>query len=220
MSILVSKIQELKPDYDYCLKAARKLCTWDLTFEMQKFVYDCFAKLYEQLPEYKSASEEQKYNDILTDRPDRFELAFLTVRSEGRRLKKTVDKRIAKEFAELVELTKELIDYDKLKFKISIPRTKVYTCRALDKVRIMPKEVNGLAIRPNLPHKVFFLRNDRTLFGRDLRDMETFPSVEDVLKYLVQLYDTARSELQPIIKHNRRVMKKMDKVVSGFGVSK
>ena len=61
---------------------------------------------------------------------------------------------------------------------------------------------------------------DDDSFSLSITDVENLPTFQDVIDYMVKLYNKGYEELSKIIQHNKAVMAKMNEIASVWKISK
>lgn len=210
MSILISKAQELKPAYDYCLRAASEIDTRRLTQEMDRFVLECFWRMNSP----SGGSESQESDKDLAERYALSEHVIRCIRENGERLKKFLSRKAPEEFHVIIDLARQLVPYYELKFEYPIMTTEIYSYRAISCLWVDTLEVNNLVVYAHSPYNVLFMKNDKLQIGKDLREPEFFLLNGHILTQLAHLYEAARAKLSSTVRYNEGIMAKMNEIVS------
>jgi len=233
MGLIVQQIQLLKDKYERCIEVANKIHTCKLQEDMEGLVYDCFQALKplsrKPVTVAKVGSTEIILGEWVREKERwhvlgwvvTYEHRFLyLIREFGGRMKPYVRKAIAEDFSSLVDLAVKLVPYDTTEFKVMIPPTRVHLCGIFDKVDVDAVEVTALGVRTYDPLEVVLFKGDKRYKGVSLREVETLIALEDLMDYVVKLYDSVEAQIIPIIEHNNRVMEEMREVAAPYRIAK
>jgi hypothetical protein len=237
MGIILSGIRLIKPAYDFCLQMTKKVCTRSLQREMEKLVNHCFYTLkplasqlttVERIPTSYGAREiligewmrekssHQKLGSLISE-----DETYNFIRKYGEQMKPLVRKTIRTEFAQLTDLTKQLISYEDLTVKMDIPETEVTEhYNSMEGVNIHSMIINKIGIKTSDPwHIILFQKNGKEE-ERDLKEEEKAPLFEDIISYMADLFKKADAKVGQARNHNENIMKKMVDVIAPLKIAK
>jgi len=233
MGLIFQRIQSLKDKYEHCLKVANKIYAWKFYHEMLNTVYGCFQVLKPLSREPVTVARKDDVEIILGEWVRKKkewqtqgwvvndEYSFLEVMREfGGQMKPYVRKAIAEDFSSLVDLAVKLVPYDTMEFKVDVPPTKVYRYSIYSKINMNEVDVTALGVHTIEPLEVMLFYSENRYVDLSLRDVETVLALEDLMDYVVKLYDLAESRIPPIIDHNNKIIEEMKKVVAPLIVAR
>lgn len=243
MGIIIAGLKLIKPAYDFVLQMAPKVHTKGLQSTMENFVNDCFQTLRPLTYKYREVCEIehewgkeklcigewlrlkyrfQTYGSTL-DYPER---VFKHLRKYGDELKPHVRKPIKADFAELVDLTKELQSYNEVSVKLEIPETEVFEhyCPSYsydDKaVTIKSTVVNGIGVKSSDPWTLLLFHNgEEEPEKRSITDESKAPLFEDIISCMVELFKKADAKVSVVREHNEKIMEEMERIVGPWKIA-
>jgi hypothetical protein len=242
MGIIVSGIKLIKPAYDFCLQMAKKVDTRTLQREIEYTVRDCFYALRPLCSKYQKVCDmrdaygnhelcigewfrEKRGNWQKLGSPiEHTNSVFSIIKKYGDQVKPHVRKTIKKEFAELVDLAKQLQSYEDLTVKLDIPPTEVFEhdCLGGDEpsIAIESAVLIAVAIETQDPNVIFLFREGgKEPDSRELNDEKKTPLFEDIISYLVDLFKKADAEVSKVRNHNEKIMEQMKQIVAPLKIA-
>lgn len=235
MGTIARIIRNLSPKLDEILNIAPKIFTRSLQSDMENFVFKCFEQLKPFSHEFKKVCELgdsyelyvgewirekrewQKYGTVV-------QYHFLDViREHGDKIKPFVRTPIKDVFAELVDLTKQLVPYKDFSVRIDIPEIELrsYSCdRVYKRVNEKSIVVNVLLVETKDPWMLELFRDRNVQWCMDIDDIRSLIVLEDIIDYVVELYRKADVELSVVKKHNESIMSVMEELVTPWKIAK
>jgi hypothetical protein len=239
MGIIASGIKLIKPAYDFCLQMVPKVDTKTLQKQMESLVHDCFITLKPLSSGLKTVTRtstsygtrEILIGEWIRDRSGHQKLGslvwgtdntFRCMREHGEQMKPLVRRTISNEFAQLVDLTKQLISYRDLTVRMDIPPTEVYEhgCYVGEQVKLAPKVVYSIAIATQSPVDIIlFIEGEEEAEEKKLSDEKKTPIFEDIVSYLVDLFKKADVEVSKVRDYNEKIMEQMKQIVAPLKIA-
>jgi hypothetical protein len=221
---------------------APKVDTRTLQREIEYTVRDCFYALRPLCPKYQKVCDmKDAYGNHelcigewfrekrgswqkLGSSIEHTNSVFSIIKKYGDQVKPHVRKTIKKEFAELVDLAKQLQSYEDLIVKLDIPPTEVFEhkCCGGDEpsMAIEPAVLTAVAIETQHPHKIFlFKEGGKEPESRELEDESKTPLFEDIVSYLVELFKKADAQVSLVRNHNQKIMEQMKQIVAPLKIA-
>ena len=240
MGIIIAGVRTIKQPYDYILQTANRVYTSSLQSSMTEFVADCFRTLkplsYEftevcevkgEYSSYKLCIGEwlrakhsyQEYGSTV----DYSESIFEAIREHGDELKPHVRKPIKKDFADLVDLAKQLQPYDTLSVLHEIPRTEVYEYFILREggMSLTSFSISKIGIKTSNPWRLLLFKDgkEEQPDDRDLTDDSKASLFEDIISHIVDLFKKADAKVSVVREHNEKIMGEMARIVSPWKIA-
>lgn len=235
MGVIISGLRIISEPYNYILQKSKDVHVYSLTRELEKFVNGSFGALKPLSHEYKEAcqmdkedysdggmlcigtwlrskySRHYKYGSTIDD-------IFPYIRKYGDELKEHVRGPIKDDFADAVDLTKELKDYEDIEETITISPRKLCRYWIHESVKTNEKEVRKLWLSTSSPKRVIMKssEDDEDPWRIDIDNDDSPAALEDVIDSVVRLYDMVDAKLAVVREHNRRIMSQIDQVVTPY----
>ena len=244
MGVIASRIVELQDKFKEVFALAGSVSTWELQDQMFRRVYNCFKPLKplsykyirlgkrEYLCRVYGKSElkpkeayfalgrwvnvvwgYQKYGTGIHWDTEKF---FFVMRAIGDEIAGLVRRPIKNDFAELVNLLKQLTPYTDLRFRklSSVNRVYFFTSSGSwrKELTITPLHFDSIQIETQRPYELILLREGKTVKTFTISDKETVLAFEDLVDDAMELYKQAMRQLKPIKEKNEEILGKMEQI--------
>jgi len=236
LGVIISGVRMISEPYNHILRRSEEVRVSTLVETMRKFVNEAFEALrplshrYEfvcrlrDCDEYglyigtwlrtKWGSNPRRYGSIVGN-------ILPYIRRYGDELKEHVRGPIRDDFAEAVDLTRELKDYEEIREAVAISPRRLcrYDIGGLTtsrSIKTREKEVAELSLRTSSPREVVMgsSENDEEPWVVDVSYPGSPAVLEDVIDDVVRLYDRVEAKVSAVRSHNERIMSRIDQVVT------
>lgn len=234
MGIIIDRIKELEPILTYIQNISNKYYIPKLNAEIRGTVYNAFELLkplsYKEtvIKEYvdyelgvsldrwvKVRYSRNMPNIIVTDEEQFFEC----IRKYGHEMIKHVRKSIRDEFAALVELTSKIEQYKEKKYYLDVDK-QVMSIRYDDRLTFIPLHVVRVEVDVMEPAYVLLRTDEDDEYKLSINALESIPVLEYVLDEVLSIYENIKQDIEPIKRHNDRLLQEINRLILPRRLSK
>lgn len=237
MGVIISGLRMISEPYNHILERARDVYVYSLAKELKKFVNHSFDGLKPLSHKYKEVCQmkEEGYRGGgklcigvgLRVKHSNYGYGSIVnnivpyILKYGDELKKHVRRPIRDDFADAVDLTKELRDYENIEETLAISPRKLCRYSIYESLDVKEKEVRELTLNTSSPKTVIMKSEDGEDHWSIQVDGNHSPAViEDTIDDVVRLYDMVYAKLAVVRDHNNRITAQMDQIVTPYRLLK
>ena len=233
MGVIISGVRMISEPYNYILQKAKDVRVSKLAAELETFINNSFAGLRPLSHKYKvvcnMSEEHTNYLCVgtwLRTKWGRNSRGYGShvgnivpyILKYGDELSEHVRRPIKDDFADIVDLTKELKKYEDISEVIGIEPKKLYKYNMSwhdDCVEVHEKEVKELSLNTSSPKTVVMMtENDEDPWKVDITYERSPAVIEDVIDNVVRLYNMVDAKLSVVRDHNQQIMSQIDQIVT------
>lgn len=234
MGVIISGVRMISEPYNYILKKANDIHVYSLAKELTDFVNDSFEALKPLSYEYKEICQmkDEGYHDrgklcigtwLRTKYSGYYKYGRIVndiipyILKYGDELKPHVRRPIKDDFADLVDLTKKLKDYENIQETMEISPKKLYKYHVYESVNVDELVITELELNTSSPRDVIMRPREgagEDSWGIDIRSDKTPAVLEDVIDNVVKLYNMVDAKLSVVRDHNQQIISQIDQIVT------
>jgi len=231
MGVIISGVRMISEPYNYILQKAKDIHVSKFNKDLERFLNNSFEALKPLSHKYKEACNMNEDGDtyylcigmwLRTKWRSRGYGSHVGnivpyIRKYGDELKPHVRRPIEDDFAELVDLTKKIEDYDDISEAITISPRKLcmyQTSWADDCIEVSEKTVKELSLNTSSPKTVVMDSEDDGAWRVDITYEKSPAVIEDVIDDVVRLYDRVDAKLSVVREHNQQIISQIDQIVT------
>ena len=237
MGVIISGVRMISEPYNYILQKAKDIHVSKFNKDLERFLNSSFEALKPLSYKYKEVCN-------MSEDGDTYYLCIGTwlrtkwrsrgygshvgdiipyIRKYGDELKPHVRSPIKDDFADIVDLTKKLRNYDDIEEKMEISPRKLcmyQTSYADDCIEVSEKTVKELSLSTTRPKTLVMASEDEGDWRLDITYERSPAVVEDVIDDVVRLYDMVDAKLSVVRDHNQRITSQIDQIVTPYKLLK
>lgn len=146
---------------------------------------------------------------------------FEIITSYGDLIGPHVRRQVRGDFSRLVDATRRLEPYASLRVSVEVPGVLVYVCSyscASGRLGLRPLRVSAVELE-TASSRIVRLLSSAEYVCINVSDTLSLVALEDVVDYVVELYEEADRRLSRRREHNERVMEEVEEVVAPYRVA-
>ncbi len=236
MGVIISGVRMISEPYNYILKKSMDIQVSTLQHDLNKFLNESFAALRPLSYKYKEVCNIHNDNDY----HDHYLCIGTWLRTKwgrgsgygshvdsivpyilkyGDELKPHVRRPIKDDFADIVDLTKKLKEYEDIEETITMSPRKIFKYKMsgwkAHYIEVSEKEVEVLSLSTTSPEYVRMIsENDEKPWSIDIGYSNAPAVIEDVIDAVVQLYDKVDTRLSVVRDYNQQLEAQIDQLAT------